>query len=350
MKTNPRITISLTLLAGVTACADPCADDGLGQEVCQVADTGAGTDTEGESASASASMSASGGTLPPGASADAGDADAGDGETTADGDGSTAGVLEDGTVSASGTDDAGTDDAGTDDAGTDDAGTTGDTDDADGGETEDATAGDADGGEADSDGDGVPDGEDNCPSFGNPDQADADENGLGDVCDLATVCGLGLELEPMLEPGAAAQSGTNGLCLLCGVDSPGNLVDPDFTTHATMYTPLGVIGSTWVRVVDDSTIHMAGTEVGFVLSNPRALLSLDEVAGFTISTSLDGVPQEAAGAGEGLGLDLLWLGEGTNHALVSFETTMDYDAVRLTFQSVGALDSLDVHAACASNP
>jgi hypothetical protein len=35
----------------------------------------------------------------------------------------------------------------------------------------------------DSDGDGTPDGSDNCPLIGNADQLDTDSNGLGDVCD-----------------------------------------------------------------------------------------------------------------------------------------------------------------------
>ena len=35
----------------------------------------------------------------------------------------------------------------------------------------------------DGDGDGVPDTEDNCPTDSNPDQADLDEDGVGDVCD-----------------------------------------------------------------------------------------------------------------------------------------------------------------------
>src|SRR6476469_7898593 len=38
--------------------------------------------------------------------------------------------------------------------------------------------------DADSDGDGIPDSQDNCPSISNPDQQDTDGDGIGAVCDF----------------------------------------------------------------------------------------------------------------------------------------------------------------------
>ncbi len=42
------------------------------------------------------------------------------------------------------------------------------------------------GGPLDSDGDGVPDDDDNCPAIANPDQSDVNGNGIGDVCDTGS--------------------------------------------------------------------------------------------------------------------------------------------------------------------
>ena len=41
--------------------------------------------------------------------------------------------------------------------------------------------------DGDDDGDGIPNGQDNCPAIPNPDQSDADGDGVGDVCDDSPV-------------------------------------------------------------------------------------------------------------------------------------------------------------------
>jgi hypothetical protein len=52
----------------------------------------------------------------------------------------------------------------------------------------------------DKDHDGIPDFRDNCPAVYNPDQADADHNGMGDVCDAAYLENLRLHPPPPPAP------------------------------------------------------------------------------------------------------------------------------------------------------
>jgi len=51
----------------------------------------------------------------------------------------------------------------------------------------------------DTDADGVPDSEDNCPTIQNPDQTDSDENGIGDACDFAYLYNKIQDLESRIE-------------------------------------------------------------------------------------------------------------------------------------------------------
>jgi hypothetical protein len=85
----------------------------------------------------------------------------------------------------------------------------------------------------DSDGDGVPDQLDNCPATFNPDQADTDQDHIGDACDsLNAACGDGVRTEGSYEvcDGSDALQCAGAClpscrCAVCGVSSIGGIKD-----------------------------------------------------------------------------------------------------------------------------
>ena len=78
--------------------------------------------------------------------------------------------------------------------------------------------------DVDQDGDGVPNAEDNCASVMNPDQADSDCDGLGDLCDGDNVGPCGAAQEDLTQgwPEDDAGSGQSG-----GPDGSGVVIPPD---------------------------------------------------------------------------------------------------------------------------
>jgi hypothetical protein len=104
----------------------------------------------------------------------------------------------------------------------------------------------------DTDGDGIPDGDDNCPADFNPDQTDTDDDGLGDACDDDDdndgVCDAGV-------PGADCVAGPDNCPLVPNADQNdfdadgfGDACDPDVDgdgvdngTDMCEFTPLGEI-------------------------------------------------------------------------------------------------------------
>lgn len=81
---------------------------------------------------------------------------------------------------------------------------------------------------SDSDGDRVPDAEDNCPITPNPDQADADTNGLGDVCDAPFLDGFAC-----LTPQGVIQSSVDERLRLAKIVAPEGTITFVWSEDAT---------------------------------------------------------------------------------------------------------------------
>ena len=64
-------------------------------------------------------------------------------------------------------------------------------------------------GSDDSDGDGVPDDADNCPANANADQADVDDDGIGDACDPAI--NVTIDIKPGSDPNSIKLGGTGSV-------------------------------------------------------------------------------------------------------------------------------------------
>ena len=75
----------------------------------------------------------------------------------------------------------------------------------------------------DADGDGIPNGADNCPSVANPNQADCDNDGQGDACDSTPDCnGNGLPDPCDIASGFSADVNSNGIPDSCEGDCDDN--------------------------------------------------------------------------------------------------------------------------------
>lgn len=235
--------------------------------------------------------------------------------------------------------------------------------DLDGDDVGDACDPDTDGDGIDDDGDGSGDpndnpctgGEtdncdDNCPRTPNFDQADSDMDGIGDVCELNQVaCGTGpqAEFQALLDPATVA-SGTNGLCLLCSVQNPENVVDADLTNAARLNAAVDLVGSVFVSVTNENGDSItAPATVGFAVSSPDTLLSVDLLSGLEVQLLSDGAVVQSEPASQLLDLDLLGIVNDDEVRLATIAAEQAFDEVRLNFGGVAdVLSSLDTFAAC----
>ncbi|KZX77265.1 thrombospondin, partial [Alcanivorax sp. HI0013] len=210
----------------------------------------------------------------------------------------------------------------------------------------------------DTDGDGIPDVNDNCPMIPNADQADADGDGKGDVCDDdGFTCSAATTYQPLTNADFTANGGVLGVCLGCSVDSPELSIDNNNSTFAQINIGAALVygGGFVAAVANDTSVDIADSVVGFVVSDPTSqLVNLELLGNFTtIRFFNDGVEVDSATVGGGLlDLDLLGLGANSDQRFIAAPASSQaFDSIQLDYAGlVNANKSFRVHDVCVGTP
>ena len=167
--------------------------------------------------------------------------------------------------------------------------------------------------------------------------------------------------QPLVDPDAVASVSTSALCLLCTVSNPGNAVDDDALTFASIDTTLGLLfGTVTLNVNAQPTEFTPTAPVGFVIAQPPGLLLSAEVLSTLTVSTLDesnvviqsggAVPQPSDPIPV-LPATVTLLGTigGQDAALISFQPTQPFNGLALTFNAgvASVLPSINVFQACA---
>jgi len=179
-------------------------------------------------------------------------------------------------------------------------------------------------------------------------------------CGVTDNLGLSVPTKNLTATNSSVSIGSGGLCLLCSVTQPQNVVNQSPTSptnygtghdYAVLNTPVGLIANESLTV-SSYTAFAGGNVAGFITSTPGELLTLSLLNSVSVNTLLGGVVQETAGASTSapLQLDLLALLASPNASFLGFVTSKPFDSVQVVDGSlVSAIGQLDVYQACVGS-
>ena len=187
---------------------------------------------------------------------------------------------------------------------------------------------------------------------------------------VVDACGVGQPTTALLATSYVATPASSGVCLLCSVGQPQNVVTPG--ASGTLLTkPFSVLNTTVDLLGAESllvgasatnttpTVFPAGRKAGFVVAAPNEVLTANLITGFTVTTFLAGTQQDSAqlgGTGSSgllglLNLDLLTLPIGNVPGGYAYlTTTKPFDSVLISNGGLlSVIGQLDVYQACVTN-
>ncbi|RVT78391.1 DUF11 domain-containing protein [Flavobacterium sufflavum] len=146
------------------------------------------------------------------------------------------------------------------------------------------------------------------------------------------------------------RTGVEGVaCVSCAVNNTNNLLTADKTDFANITLIAGVVGSGSVSVKDQLFTYPKGTFAGYVIRDLGTLAQVNLLQSLSISTYNDGVLQESRTAGQVIDLSLIGLdvlGSVPGVYNIGFKTTLPFDEIRLTLNSVASvINSINVYGA-----
>ncbi len=139
-----------------------------------------------------------------------------------------------------------------------------------------------------------------------------------------------------------------GVCALCEVEDPDEVITASNTDFASITITAGVLQSGSIAVRDALYVYPPGTIAGFVIEDLNDILQADLFASLTISTYLDGNLQEFAFGANLIDAEVLILFINPDAGVynVGFQTTLPFDEVRITVGSLASVINLiDVYGA-----
>lgn len=126
----------------------------------------------------------------------------------------------------------------------------------------------------------------------------------------------------------------SGICLNCNAGDAENVINGNLSDYSTYSSLLSVgVFTTVISIADTANVYDGGIRAGFVLEFEDALLNLDLIGSFRLTTYLDGVQQESVVYASGLaGTNAVGLGGGRFR--ISFQTSSDFNEVSLEFANL----------------